>query len=56
MIGFELKNTKFTFSYDATLSSLNKFNGTRGALEFSIVKKGFYAQRGDRQTMCPTFY
>jgi type IX secretion system PorP/SprF family membrane protein len=56
MIGFELKNTKFTFSYDATLSSLNKFNGTRGALEFSIVKKGFYGQRGDRQTMCPTFY
>jgi type IX secretion system PorP/SprF family membrane protein len=56
MVGFEIKNTKFTFSYDATLSSLNKFNGTRGALEFSIVKKGFYAQRGDRQTMCPTFY
>jgi type IX secretion system PorP/SprF family membrane protein len=56
MVGFELKNTKFTFSYDATLSSLNKFNGYRGGFEFSIVKKGFYAQRGDRQTMCPTFY
>jgi type IX secretion system PorP/SprF family membrane protein len=56
MVGFELKNTKFTFSYDATLSSLNKFNNYRGALEFSIVKKGFYAQRGNRQSMCPTFY
>jgi type IX secretion system PorP/SprF family membrane protein len=56
MVGFELKNTKFTFSYDATLSSLNKFNGTRGALELSIIKKGFYVQRGDRQSMCPTFY
>ncbi len=56
MVGFELKNVKFTFSYDATLSSLNKFNNYRGASEFSIIKKGFYPQRGDRQTMCPSFY
>ncbi|MGF2411584.1 PorP/SprF family type IX secretion system membrane protein [Ferruginibacter sp.] len=56
MIGFELNNTKFTFSYDATLSSLNKFNNYRGALEFSIIKKGFYPQNQDRQSMCPTFY
>ena len=56
MVGFELNNIKFTFSYDATLSSLNKFNGYRGASEFSIVKKGLYPQHGDRQTMCPSFY
>ena len=56
MIGFELKNVKFTFSYDATMSSLNKFNGYRGASEFSIIKKGFYPQHKDRQTMCPVFY
>ncbi len=56
MVGFEINNLKFTFSYDATVSSLNNFNGYRGASEFSIIKKGFYPQRGDRQTMCPTFY
>jgi len=56
MIGFELNNVKFTFSYDATVSSLKNFNNYRGAAEFSIVKKGFYPQYQDRQTMCPTFY
>jgi hypothetical protein len=56
MIGIEVNNIKFTFSYDATLQSLNQFNAYRGAGEFSIVKKGFYPQHGDRQTMCPTFY
>lgn len=56
MIGFEIKNVKFTFSYDATMSSLNNFNGYRGASEFSIIKKGFYPQNQDRQTMCPVFY
>jgi len=56
MVGIEVNNVKFTFSYDATLSSLNQFNGYRGAGEFSIVKKGFYPQRGDRQSICPTFY
>jgi len=56
MIGVEVNNLKFTFSYDATLSSLNQFNGYRGASEFSIIKKGFYPQHGDRQTICPTFY
>jgi type IX secretion system PorP/SprF family membrane protein len=56
MVGIEVNNLKFTFSYDATLSSLNQFNGYRGASEFSIVKKGFYPQHQDRQSMCPTFY
>jgi type IX secretion system PorP/SprF family membrane protein len=56
MVGIEVNNIKFTFSYDATVSSLNKFNGYRGASEISIVKKGFYPQHQDRQSMCPTFY
>ena len=56
MVGFELNNIRFTFSYDATLSSLNKFNNYRGASEISIIKKGFYPQHQDRQTMCPSFY
>jgi len=56
MAGFELSGVKFTFSYDVTISSLNQFNGYRGAAEFSVVKKGLYPQHGDRQTMCPSFY
>ncbi|MGG9961029.1 PorP/SprF family type IX secretion system membrane protein [Ferruginibacter sp. SUN106] len=56
MVGFEVNNIKFTFSYDVTVSGLNQFNGYRGASEISIVKKGLYPQHGDRQTMCPSFY
>ena len=56
MVGVEVSNLKITFSYDATLSSLNQFNNYRGAAEISIVKKGFYPQRSDKQSMCPTFY
>jgi type IX secretion system PorP/SprF family membrane protein len=55
VLGFETKNTAFTFSYDATISNLSKFNGARGAAEFSIVKKGFYPSNSDRQTLCPKF-
>ncbi len=55
MAGFELNNITFTFSYDVTVSSLNQFNNYRGASEFSIVKKGFYKDRGDKKTMCPKF-
>lgn len=54
-IGFETKKTAFTFSYDATVSSLKSFNGYRGAAEISIVKKGFYPGNSDRQTLCPKF-
>jgi hypothetical protein len=57
MIGFELKNVRFTFSYDVTTSSLNKFNNYRGASEFNVMKKGFYNEYdGNRsQTLCPSF-
>ncbi len=55
MIGFEISNVRFTFSYDATMSSLNNFNNYRGASEFNIIKYGFYPDNVDRQSLCPTF-
>jgi type IX secretion system PorP/SprF family membrane protein len=56
MVGFELKNVRFTFSYDVTTSSLKNFNGYRGASEFNILKKGFYGNGyNNRQTLCPSF-
>lgn len=57
MVGFELKNVRFMFSYDVTTSSLNKFNGYRGASEFNVMKKGFYNEYNGnrRETLCPSF-
>ncbi len=53
--GFETNNLSLTFTYDATVSSLKDYNNYRGALEFSVVKKGFYPTHDSRQTMCPSF-
>ena len=57
MIGLGLKDYTFTFSYDATMSSLKTYNGTRGAFEFSLVKQGLFDQYNgnSRQSMCPSF-
>ena len=55
MVGFELKNIQFAFSYDVTLSPLRNFNNYRGASEFSIIKKGFYPDNVDRASLCPKF-
>ena len=57
MIGFEIKNIRFTFSYDVTASSLSKFNNSRGAEEFSLIKKGFYneSNAASRSVLCPKF-
>ena len=55
MLGFETNDLKFTFSYDATISTLNNFNGYRGASEFTLVKKGFYPTSAGRQSLCPSF-
>ncbi len=58
MVGFEIKNIRFTFSYDATTSALRNFNNLQGASEFNIMKKGFYNEsaNGDmRQVFCPQF-
>jgi hypothetical protein len=53
--GFQLSNVMFTFSYDATVSSLSKFNQSRGASELSLIRKGFYPGAKNRQTLCPKF-
>ena len=57
MLGFEIKNIRFTFSYDATTSTLRNFNNFQGANEFNIIKKGYYGESsGDvRQVFCPRF-
>ncbi len=55
VIGFEIKNIRFTFSYDATVSGLRNFNNSYGAQEFNLMKKGFYNETGSRQVLCPSF-
>ena len=57
MIGLEVNNVRFTFSYDVTTSSLKNFNNSFGASEFNLLKKGNYNDfDGDRkQALCPTF-
>ena len=53
--GFEINTLQFTFSYDITMSSLKNYNNGRGALEFSLVKKGLYPSSSVRQALCPKF-
>jgi len=57
MIGLEVNNIRFTFSYDVTVSSLRNYNYSMGANEFNLLKKGFYSDyQGDRrQSLCPVF-
>ena len=57
MIGLGLKDYTFTFTYDATISTLRNYNNTRGALEFSLIKQGaFDRYAGNKQqSMCPSF-
>lgn len=57
MVGLEINNIRFSFSYDVTTSSLKNFNHMMGAAEFNVLKKGFYNEYfGDRrQTLCPVF-
>lgn len=60
MVGIEMKNIRFTFTYDATMSNLSSFNQANGAWEFSLIKNGYYNEYfGDkntmRQSMCPRF-
>ncbi|MEO6812806.1 MAG: PorP/SprF family type IX secretion system membrane protein [Ginsengibacter sp.] len=57
MVGLEINNIRFSFSYDVTASSLKNFNNSFGASEFNILKKGYYNDfDGNRQqSLCPTF-
>jgi type IX secretion system PorP/SprF family membrane protein len=53
MVGFDIKNTKFTFNYDATISQLKLYNQSRGAYEISIIKNGLY-KSGNKNIKCPS--
>ena len=57
MIGLGLKDYTFTFTYDATISTLRNYNNTRGAFEFSLIKQGaFDRYNGNkRESICPSF-
>ncbi|MFT3680298.1 MAG: PorP/SprF family type IX secretion system membrane protein [Ferruginibacter sp.] len=56
MLGFEIKNIRFLFSYDVTGSSLRNFNNGNGAQEFGLIKKGFYSEASStRSVLCPKF-
>jgi type IX secretion system PorP/SprF family membrane protein len=57
MIGLGYKDYTFTFTYDATTSTLKNYNNTRGAFEFSLIKQGaFDRYNGNRrEAMCPSF-
>jgi type IX secretion system PorP/SprF family membrane protein len=57
MIGLGYKDYTFTFTYDATTSSLKNFNNARGAFEFSLIKRGVVDRYNGnrRQSMCPSF-
>lgn len=57
MIGLEVNNVRFTFSYDVTTSSLKNYNHSFGASEFNLLQKGYYNEyQGDRQqALCPVF-
>ncbi|MEJ7735850.1 MAG: PorP/SprF family type IX secretion system membrane protein [Chitinophagaceae bacterium] len=57
LMGFQWNNLRMTFTYDVTASSLSTYNNGRGAVEFSLVKHGFFGQfdGNRRQSLCPTF-
>jgi type IX secretion system PorP/SprF family membrane protein len=57
LLGFQWKNFRMSFSYDVTTSSLSSYNNSRGAIEFSLVRHGFYDQYNgsQRQSLCPKF-
>jgi type IX secretion system PorP/SprF family membrane protein len=57
MVGYQWRNFKFSFSYDATNTPLKYFNNSRGATEMFMQYDGLYSTMygGGRQSMCPTF-
>jgi len=57
MVGLGYKDYSFSFTYDATVSTLKNYNNTRGAFEFSLVKQGVFSKYNGnrRQSICPSF-
>jgi len=54
MVGYQVNDLKFTVNYDATVSGLSSFVGTRGAYELSIVKTGIFPSGSNRLVRCST--
>jgi type IX secretion system PorP/SprF family membrane protein len=56
LVGLGYKDLTFTFTYDATVSTLRNYNNTRGAFEFSLIKQGLFDQYAGnkKQSMCPS--
>jgi type IX secretion system PorP/SprF family membrane protein len=57
MIGLGYKDYIFTFTYDATMSSLKNYNSTRGAFEFSLITQGVFdhIKGNPHDFICPSF-
>jgi type IX secretion system PorP/SprF family membrane protein len=57
MVGYQWKNLRFMFSYDATTSVLRNYNNMNGATEFALMYSGFYEEYNGnkRQSLCPNF-
>lgn len=56
MVGYQWGNFRFSFSYDATTSSLKNFNNGMGASEMYMQYNGLYTLiYADRQSFCPVF-
>lgn len=53
MVGYQVNDTRFTFNYDATISTLGSVNGSRGAYEISIIKSGIFSNSSGG-VKCPT--
>lgn len=56
-MGYQWRNIRFMFSYDATVSTLGDYINRQGATEMAMMQQGFYRQfsPGLRQAMCPKF-
>ncbi len=54
MLGLQLNQLEFNFSFDITTSSLKQFNYGSGASEISITKKGLYKASAGKPILCPT--
>lgn len=54
MVGYQVNDLRITVNYDATISSLNALNGSRGAYEISIVKSGIFPSSAGKSVQCPT--
>jgi type IX secretion system PorP/SprF family membrane protein len=57
MVGFQWGDFTMSFNYDVTTSGLAAYNNGRGAIEFSLLKKGIFTttrNKSNKQSWCPT--